>query len=60
MGPHIMRLAVSACGSDTHALLLEASCSATCGPCAGVPGVVHTFAGVGTMGRVHRSVDGSL
>jgi hypothetical protein len=30
------------------------------GLCAGVPGVVHTFAGVGTMGRVHRSVDGSL
>ena len=33
----------------------EAACIFTCGPCAVVPGV-----GVGTMGRVHRSVDGSL
>ena len=40
MGPHVMRLAASACF--------------------GFPGVVHTFAGVGTMGRVNKSVDGSL
>ena len=46
MGPHVLRRL--------------SSCIFTCGPCAGVPGVVHTFAGVGTMGRVHRSVDGSL
>jgi len=60
MGPHVLRLLSSAFGSKTHAMLTEAACIFTCGPCAGVPGVVHTFAGVGTMERVHRSVDGSL
>jgi len=60
MGPHILRLLSFAFGSKTYALRTEAACIFTCGPCAGVPGVVHTFAGVGTMGRVHRSVDGSL
>ncbi len=57
-GSHVMRLAASACRSETHALRLEAACSSTCGPFAGVPGVVHIFPGV--KGRVHRSVDGSL
>jgi hypothetical protein len=50
-----MRFAVSACGSETHAMQLTSS---ACGLFAVVPGVVHTFPGV--MGRVHRSVDGSL
>ncbi len=57
---HVMRLVASVFGSETHALRTEAACSCTCDPCDGVPGVVHTFAGVRTMGRVHRSVDGSL
>jgi hypothetical protein len=51
MGPHVMRLIVSAFGSEMHALRTEAACSCTCGSCDGVPGVVHTFTGVGTMGR---------
>ncbi len=50
-----MRFAVSACGSETHAMRLA---SFACGLFAVVPGVVHTFPGV--MGRVHRSVEGSL
>jgi hypothetical protein len=57
-GSHIMRLGATACGSETHALRLEAACSSTCGPFTGVPGVVQTCSGVN--GRVHRSVDGSL
>ncbi len=60
MGPHVMRLVASACGSEMHALWTEAACSCKCGPCNVIPGVVHTFTGVGTMGRVYRSVDGSL
>jgi hypothetical protein len=57
-GSYVMRLAATAGGSEMHALRLEAACSSTCGPFAGVPGVVHTCSGVN--GRVHRSVDGSL
>ncbi len=60
MGPHGLRLLSSCLGSKAHAFRTEAVCIFMCGPCACVPGVVHTFAGVGTMGRVHRSVDGSL
>ena len=60
MGLHVMRLLSSAFGIKTHPLRTEAACIFTCGPCAGASGVVHMFAGVGTMGRVHRSVDGSL
>ena len=60
MRPHVLRLLSSAFGSKMHAFRTEAVCIFTCGPCAGVPGAVHTIAGVGTMGRVHRSVDGSL
>jgi hypothetical protein len=50
-GSYIMRLA----SSETHDLRLGAVCSSTCGTRIGVPGVVHTYAGVN--GRVHRSVD---
>ena len=53
-GSYIMRFA----SSETHDLQLGAACSSTCGTRTGVPGVVHTCAGVN--GRVHRSVDGSL
>ena len=60
MGSHGLQLWSSCLGSKAHAFRTEAACIFTCGPCAVVPGVVHTFAGVGTMGRVHRSVDGSL
>ena len=52
---HAMKFAVSACGSETHVMRLASS---ACGLFAVVPGVVHTCPGV--MGRVHRSVDGSL
>jgi hypothetical protein len=60
MGSHGLRLLSSCIGSKVHAFWTEAACIFTCVPCAVVPGVVPTVAGVGTMGRVHRSVDGSL
>ncbi len=52
---HAMRFTVPVCGSGTHTMQLASS---ACGLLAVVPGVVHTVPGV--MGRVHRSVDGSL
>ncbi len=51
-----MMFVASACGSE---MALVGACICLCRPFTGVPGVVHTFSGV-TMGRVHRSVDGSL
>ena len=55
-GLHAMIFAASTWGSE---MALVGVCICSCRPFAGVPGVVHTFSGV-TIGRVHRSVDGSL
>jgi hypothetical protein len=59
MGPRVMAFS-TAFRSWMHVFRAEAAFSCTCGPCKVIPGVVHSFTGDGTMGRVHRSVDGSL
>jgi hypothetical protein len=50
-----MRFTFPVCGSGMHTMQLT---SPACRLFAVVPEVVHTIPGV--MGRVHRSVDGSL
>ena len=57
-GAYVMKLASTACGSETHGVPLEDAGISTFSTLTEVLGVVHTCAGVNR--RVHRSVDGSL